>query len=477
MLYDVKNGTMRIICAVLVLLFCVSCAPRTQPLAPVPVSEVKSPQPTVQPTAPPSVGEFSPELLYRPTPCPDRVILTWQGDPSVSQAVTWRTDETVEMAFAQIAEANDGPKFTSQARDYPAQTNFLMWEEVAANYHSVSFTRLSPKTQYVYRVGDGNNFSEWNQFTTASEKPEPFTFIYLGDAQNHIMSHCSRVIRQAYSDAPEAAFMIHAGDLVGNAGSDTQWGEWFYAGGFINRVMPSIAAAGNHERVRVKMPDGKKRGMLTPYWRAMFEFPLNGPAGLEESAYWLDYQGTRFIVLNSNEEREIQRDWLEQVLSTNDNRWTIVTFHHPVYSAAARRDNAKLRRLWQPVFDKYHVDLVLQGHDHTYARSKLMVCDDPNIAIGRSDKAGTVYVVSIAGPKMYKLRPRRPYIRRMAEDTQLYQIIRIDGDKLHYEARTATGRLYDAFVLRKRPGQPNELIEKIPDTPERLRPPPPPEDK
>ena len=35
----------------------------------------------------------------------------------------------------------------------------------------------------------------------------------------------------------------------------------------------------------------------------------------------------------------------------------------------------------------------------------------------------------------------------VAEDTQLYQRVRIDGDTLHYEARTATGRLYDAFSL------------------------------
>lgn len=472
MLYDVKKSTIRIICIILALLFCTACAQRTQPLAPAPVSEVKCAQPTTQPTAQPAAEQFSPKLLYKPTPSPDRIILTWQGDPSTSQAVTWRTDETVEKAFAQIAEANDGPKFTAEAIDFPAKTSFLMWDDVAANYHSVNFTHLSPKTKYVYRVGDGNNFSEWNQFTAASDKPEPFTFIYLGDMQNHIRSHCSRTIRQAYSDAPNAAFMIHAGDLVGNAGSDLQWGEWFYTGGFINRMIPSIAAPGNHERVRVKMPDGRKKGRLTPYWQEMFEFPLNGPEGLEESAYWLDYQGVRFIVLNSNRDRQKQRDWLQQVLSANNNRWTIITFHHPIYSTVARRDNAELRNLWQPVFDKYHVDLVLQGHDHTYARSGLKVCDDPNLAIGRNDQAGTVYVVSVAGPKMYKLRPRRPWMRRVAEVTQLYQIIKIDADHLHYQARTATGRLYDAFTLRKRPSLPNELIEKIPHTPERLRPTP-----
>ena len=55
------------------------------------------------------------------------------------------------------------------------------------------------------------------------------------------------------------------------------------------------------------------------------------------------------------------------------------------------------------------------------------------------------------------------FMRRAAEDTQLYQIITIDGGVLTYEARTATGELYDAFELRKRQGIVNELIEKGPE--------------
>jgi hypothetical protein len=64
---------------------------------------------------------------------------------------------------------------------------------------------------------------------------------------------------------------------------------------------------------------------------------------------------------------------------------------------------------------------------------------------------------------------RKPFMRRVAENTQLYQIIRIDGPTLRYEARTARGDLYDAFTLRKRPGQPNELIEETPSMPERVQ--------
>jgi 3',5'-cyclic AMP phosphodiesterase CpdA len=436
---------------------------------------------------------------HRPSAIPDRIILTWADDPAHSQAVTWRTNASVTKALAQIAPADAGPNFVANARSVPAKTTDLTTDLGPAHYHSVRFENLAAKTTYAYRVGDGVNWSEWIHFQTANDRPEPFSFIYFGDAQNDIKSLWSRVIRGAYSDAPKAAFIVHAGDLINRAESDAEWGEWFGAGGWVNAMVASIPSPGNHEYRRVDAPkvntepsptdspkaktpsDPKKAApaklALSRHWRPQFTLPENGPAGLEETVYFIDYQGVRIISLNSNEDRERQVGWLDRVLADNPNRWTVVTFHHPIYSSAKNRDNPELRRLWQPVFDRHRVDLVLQGHDHTYARSGLRRSENvPTGTSAQDQEAGTVYVVSVSGPKMYDLK-RGDWMKRAAEDTQLYQIVSIDGATLRYEARTATGQLYDCFELRKRDGQPNELIEKAPKTPERLRPPKAPDTK
>jgi hypothetical protein len=71
---------------------------------------------------------------------------------------------------------------------------------------------------------------------------------------------------------------------------------------------------------------------------------------------------------------------------------------------------------------------------------------------------------------MYNIT-QKPFMVRMGEDTQLYQIITIDGLKLRYEARTANGQIYDAFQLDKAIGEPNRLIEIQPEIEERRRPP------
>lgn len=408
---------------------------------------------------------------HRPTAIPDRIIRTFAGDPARVIAVTWRTDASVAEAIAQLAPADAGPKFGARARTFRATSASLESDLGTARYHSVVFEDLAPSTLYAYRVGDGVNWSEWVHVRTASDQAEPFSFIYFGDAQNDIKSLWSRVIRGAYSDAPKARFIIHAGDLVNRANRDAEWGEWFGAGGWVNAMVPSFPSPGNHEYQRPEgSPEGSKTE-LSRHWRPQFTLPENGPEGLKESAYYVDYQGARIVSLNSNERQEEQVSWLERVLADNPNRWTILTFHHPIYSAAKDRDNAKLRALWQPIFDKYKVDLVLQGHDHTYARSGLRAYDNvPTGVSGRDDRGATVYVVSVSGPKMYELQ-RGEWMKRAAEDTQLYQIVSIDGDRLRYEARTAVGNVYDAFDLRKRQGERNELIERLPnDVPERLRP-------
>lgn len=410
---------------------------------------------------------------HRPTPLPDRILLTWSDDPTTTQSVTWRTDASVTAAYAEIAEAGDGPLFRAAVRRFPARTTPLHTDLGTAHYHAVTFESLTPRTRYAYRVGDGENWSEWNQFSTASAEPEPFTFVYFGDAQNDVKSMWSRVVREAYRDAPRAAFLLHAGDLINHAHSDAEWGEWHQAASHIHRMVPCIATPGNHEYDHLP-GDGiiTIEKQLSTHWRPQFCFPEHGPPGLEETVFWIDYQGVRIISLNSNRRQAEQVAWLESVLADNPQRWTIVTFHHPIYSAKLDRDNPQLRALWQPVFDRFGVDLVLQGHDHAYARTGMMV-GEQNVTAGtaaRSRPGGTVYVVSVSGPKMYDLG-RQDFMQRAAEDTQLYQIIHVDGDALHYEARTAVGRLYDAFTLKKSGGGTNELIERVPETPENRRPP------
>jgi len=402
--------------------------------------------------------------LYKPTPVPDRVILNWKGDTATTQAVTWRTDESIVTPQAQIAVAEDGPAFKEKAQTFNAESSSSVKsnQEYTSKFHTVNFENLQPETKYLYRVGDGVNWSEWFEFTTASKEAKPFSFMYVGDAQNNIKEHWSRVIRNAYSDLPEADFIIHAGDLINHGDADEQWGEWFGAGGWINGMVPSIPAAGNHEYSKIVkgVPNG-----LSPYWQPQFALPENGPAEFKENVYYTDYQGMRIITLDTNlrgENLDKQITWLDQVLANNPNKWTALTFHHPIFSTSPGRDNKEVRDKLLPVIEKYSVDLVLQGHDHSYARG--MVTNVSKGTNAMSEKSDTVFVVSVSGPKMYDFTSKNwddngAEVKKSAKNTQLYQLVRVNGNKLSFEARTATGELFDGFEINKTPSGQKQVKE------------------
>ena len=377
----------------------------------------------------------------------DHIILTWTGSPAATQAVTWRSHVNFKKSMAEIAPAKASPDFVNTARQILAKTTHLEIGDNLVYYHSANFTGLVPNTWYAYRVGNGSTWSEWFQFRTASRQTEPFAFLYFSDAQEEISSLWPRTLRAAILQSPDARFMIHSGDLVEHKNDEGEWDRWFNSGGWMFATLPSLPVAGNHE---YNKEWGKKRS-LSKFWKPQFTLPENGIAELVETSYYLDYQGTRFVVLNSNKKYKQQARWLENVLKHNPNHWTIIVFHHPVYTSAnLDRDNKKVRKHWKPLFDKFNVDLVLQGHDHVYSRG---------LGPGKDD--GPVYVTSVSGPKMYNLA-RADWMDRAGENIQLFQVVSISKTVLSFKSITVNGEVFDAFDLVKKDGATRKLINRVP---------------
>jgi len=434
-------------------------------LAPATNAQVAGP-PDPDPTPPPI---HAPGGRYAAKGWADRIVLSPAADAARGAAVAWRTDTRQPTAEAQIAPEIDGPLLGYAAATVTGQSTPLENENGSAIYHQVRFNDLEPATRYVYRVRAADGWSEWLPFRTASATAEPFRIIYLGDTQNDILEIASRVIRSAFKEAGPAAVVLHAGDLVAQRETkvhDDEWGEWTEAGGRAFAMTPQIPASGNHEYVDHILPDGEESRRLGPHWPLQFALPGNGSAAAPETTYFVDYQGVRFIILDGTAALDLgalvsQTEWLDQVLASSPARWNIAVFHQPLFTCARPNDTEVLKAAWKPIFDARGIDLVLQGHDHCYAR-----VSDPAGAAASQDSSdagrpqGPVYVVSVAGSKMYGLNDRadiQPV--RAAENTELYQLIDVAADRLSFRAFTATGRLYDAFVLVKAEDGRNRLIE------------------
>jgi hypothetical protein len=399
------------------------------------------------PAAPPAV------ILAPATVNPERIVLNLTADPASEMAVTWRSAPG-SAGQVQYAVATSGPDFVKSPMTLAATTDDAVLpvrEDPAfrAAYHSAVLKGLQADTVYAYRVGDGTHWSEWLQFRTASREAKPFRFIYMGDMQNQILSEASRTLRMAFRQAGDAAFTIHAGDLINRHDSDAEWGEWFAAGGFLYAQTPQMPTPGNHEYV--KDETARAGSSINGQWRRQFTLPEDGPADVpasHETSWYTDYQGLRLISIDS---MQIDRDekarkfiikWLDGLLAHNPSHWTVMFLHFPLFSSEPGRDNPKVRAALKPLIDKYKVDLVLQGHDHGYARGAIGP-DGPT-----TDDAGSTYAVSVAGPKMYDVGSLT-WARKSASRTQAYQVIDVTPDHLTYRAYTATGEALDEVSLRK----------------------------
>lgn len=398
-------------------------------------------------------------LPYAPKNLADRIVLTPGANPAREMAVAYRTDTAQAESQAQIAVSVDGPTLEEKARLVEGKAMPVDSSYGRALYHQIRFTDLAPDTVYAYRVKGAAGWSEWYQFRTAAAEAKPFRFLYLGDIQNGILTYASRVIRQAFHANGDIRLVVHAGDLVGQRDDldhDDEWGEWNQAGGYNYAIVPQVPATGNHEYVDVRKPDGTESRKLGPYWPAQFALPANGTKPVEATTYFTDYQGVRFIVLDGTAAIDLgsmkaQTDWLDATLAASKANWNVVLFHQPVFTCARPNDTAEIKAAWKPVFEKRKVDLVLQGHDHCYSR----LTAESGREAGTTARAagavqGPVYLVSVTGSKMYRLNDRalnQP--DKVAEATELYQIVDVEAKRLTFRTFTASGKLYDGFDLER----------------------------
>jgi acid phosphatase type 7 len=374
---------------------------------------------------------------------PDQIVLTWSDDPRTSQTIQWRTSTNVAHGCVQYREKPSDNRAPSQK---PARTTaatvkletIALLNDPIIHRHTAVLRSLTPGTTYVYSVGDGSD-SGWTQpaeFTTAPTSAQSFSFIYMGDAQNGL-DKWGTLAHTALRSHPEAAFYLMAGDLVNRGAERDDWDSLFHNAEGVYDHRTLVPTIGNHE-----CQGGKPKLYLS-------EFTLleNGPKGIEpERAYSLEYGQALFVVLDGNLAPATQTAWLEQKLSQSHSTWKFVLYHQPAYSSGGNRDNVELRTAWTPLFDKYHVDMALQGHDHSYLRT-YPLRGGQRVA---SPREGTVYVIAVSGTKAYP-QPKHAYTEVGMTNVPTFQVLDVqtNPNRLRYRAYDADTKVRDELVIEK----------------------------
>jgi hypothetical protein len=377
-----------------------------------------------------------PEPPYSPSHSPAQILFTWSGDAASTRDVTWQGDTLTRKARLELIESTN-PGDTIR---YPSLPRIIKTSGGAASYFKITMKNLKSRISYRYRVANDNQYSDWFNFNMGNSSDSTYSFCFFGDVQDSINGKTGEIFHRAAESLTNPAFMVFIGDIVERP-HDAYWAEWFRAGGKLLQTIPVIAAPGNHEFYKAVFPSLDER------WDAHFSIPQNGPVNFLRSVCYWDYQNTRFISLDSNGIEGIpsaleQRKWLKTILENTHQRWIVVLIHHSLYSTTRGHNYFYLRSLFKPLFDRYHVDLVLSGHDHVYGRAAHIPSDVSG------DKQGPVYIVSHTSPKFYDLGSSK-VMDKMASNTAMYQLFTVTSDSINFRAFTYDGVYFDGLSIIK----------------------------
>ncbi len=397
-------------------------------------------------------------------------------------------DAKVRFGTTNDIEALD--EFSGTSEDIEGTKN----DDVNKNYFSnkVTVTGLKENTTYYYSVMKDGKWTEPEKYETKSFSD--FSFLYVGDPQigasvsyPNTATEEEKAAAQALADQNDAtswesvlnqatknhdvSFMVSAGDQINDTNGDSERQYSGYLGATALRSLPVATTIGNH--------DSKN-----PNYSYHFNYPNNQEGELNRytedktsagTDYYYTYGNVLFIVLDTNNYNcATHENVIRKAIAENpDAKWRVVTFHQDIYGAAVSHsdsDGMILRTQLTPIFDKYDIDVVLQGHDHTYSRTYQLTGDGKNHEEFDDDNGanfqeenlcydiksdvvggtvtnpeGTVYYEanSATGSKYYDLfNPVQDYIAEKSQSyTPTYSVISVTDDTFSVTTYDATDGL------------------------------------
>jgi hypothetical protein len=384
-----------------------------------------------------NIRRAAPTLVRQPALAPGRTVapfgrhLSFGDDPTSQMTVTWQVGVQVSHPFVRygtnpshldrVVEA-DITSVALPAADVRSVDNEPLVQPTAVTqfYVRAELDDLEPGTTYHYAVGHAGlepgagKVARVHSFATAPRRRAPFRFTAFGD--QGVSSSAAATARVVEGQSP--AFHLHAGDVSyaekGGLGLLTDSFDPRVFDSFFTEIesaaasTPWMVAVGNHEIEPWYGAHGYG-GQL-----ARFAFPGDKPASCIVSSSF-SYGNLGVVLLDANDvSHEIQANrgytdgeqtrWLERALGAfradASIDFVVAALHQCAYcSCPVHASDGGVQAQWGPIFDRYTVDLVVQGHNHVYERTDPIVGGAPTrqAPIGatvRPASDGTTYITA-----------------------------------------------------------------------------------
>lgn len=229
----------------------------------------------------------------------------------------------------------------------------------------------------------------------ASARIRKFSFIAYGDTRGRkdgielqaehgmVVASMLETIKRLAAAKDPIRFVLQSGDAVVNGSLASQLNVSYIP--LVDRLtqeggVPYFLSVGNHDVGNASSPtDPRRIDGLHNYFAANAKLipPDGSPRRLPGyAAYAFGYGNSFFLAFDSTiPDDTVQFAWVRSQLARLDRKRyvnVVLFFHHPAWSSGPHggprleATGASIRSRWMPLFRKYHVRLLLTGHEHLY---------------------------------------------------------------------------------------------------------------
>lgn len=322
--------------------------------------------------------------------------------------------------------------------------------------HEIHITGLLTGTCYNYRVcidGSDNSWTDWSTFCTAPDATQPYCMVVYGDTRTKKYDAHADVVHAIIADDPE--IVLHTGDFVDKGKCYKYWHKQLFSPARDLMIdTPLFPVLGNHEYEDCLTSPQKM------WYYDFFSIPGN------EQWYAFTYGCARFIVLDTNEDRDpnadfspgsAQYNWLIGELQSDEYtaaKWHFVFFHHPPYTSGeshycepgvyCEQQALHVREYLVPLFEEYCVDMVFNGHSHNYERSYV---DLPEI-----QNDGVYYIVTGGGgARLHDCRDNVNQYSQLCVKAFHHCTLDVTPQQVTLTAKRNDGSVIDIFGISEAP--------------------------
>jgi acid phosphatase type 7 len=271
----------------------------------------------------------------------------------------------------------------------------------------VHLTGLKPDTTYFYSIGTAQAVEsegpDYHFKTSPSGSGRSSRMWVLGDS-GAIGAEAVRDGFMAFNGSTPIDAILMLGDNAYENGTDSEYQVAVFDR-FAQQLRKSVLwpTIGNHDTAQSRDPSKPIA------YTDIFSLPTRGECGglpsRSERFYSFDFGDAHFVCLDSMTSPlgldDAMATWLRADLAATRKKWKVAFWHHAPYSKTSHDSDwdaamVAMRQRIVPILEKGGVDLVLCGHSHAYERSKLI-----NGHYGVSGSFASDFVFNVS-PSLYE---------------------------------------------------------------------------